>query len=72
MGARWILRFLGPKLELPSMSAYSPMGRVQQAALTISNGALQAGSLLVTQTLSLRLRHATRRRNRERVHLRRR
>ena len=24
MGARWFLRFLGPKLELPSMSAYSP------------------------------------------------
>ena len=23
MGARWFLRFLGPKLELPSMSAYS-------------------------------------------------
>ena len=24
MGARWFLRILGPKLELPSMSAYSP------------------------------------------------
>ena len=24
MGARWFLRFLRPKLELPSMSAYSP------------------------------------------------
>ena len=35
MGARWFLRFLGPKLELPSMSAYSPYLRCLWIQLTV-------------------------------------
>ena len=36
MGARWFLRFLGPKLELPSMSAYSPYLRCLWTDPTVS------------------------------------
>ena len=35
MGVRWFLRFLGPKLELPRSSAYSPYLRCLWVEQTI-------------------------------------
>ena len=40
MGARWFLRFLGPKLELPRSSAYSPYLRCLWSSQTAPPGGL--------------------------------